>query len=148
MDFLAFTETPFGKVDATAFLSFLACAWLVLKILSDGHGTLAKLTGKEPLGQPGNPLLTRKDERAPTWAEIGALEKRVQVCEEQIKAAMTKAGEDYRKMAEEGEKRASRLMHALTESSGKQHARIDQILAAVSRLEGTVETMIRNKTNP
>jgi hypothetical protein len=134
-------DTPFGGVTATTFVAFLACAWLLLKTASEGMSMWNRLSGKEPIGKPGTPMVTRKEERMLTLTEWTALEKRVETLEEKFDAAMKAARFDYERLAEAGEQRATRIMKALNESAGKQHGRIDQILAAVSKLEGQIEQM-------
>jgi hypothetical protein len=106
-------------------------------------GMVNRITGKEPLGKPGSPVVTRKEERLLTIAEWTALEKRVAGLEQRFDDLIKQMGVDFAAMTKSGEERATRLMRALTESSGKQHARIDEILKAVARLEGTVEQMNR-----
>lgn len=137
------TETPFGQVTSGSLLAWLACGWLVLKLVSEGMGMVNRITGKEPLGKPGSPVVTRKEERLLTIAEWTALEKRVAGLEERFADLIKQLGVDFAAMTKSGEERATRLMRALTESSGKQHTRIDEILKAVARLEGTVEQMNR-----
>lgn len=134
---------PFGAPDGTQILLWLACAWAVMKMVTEGSTLWARLSGREPIGRNGNPVVTRKEERQLTLAEWTALERRVEGLEERFDDLLKQLGTDFAKLTQAGEERASRLMRALTESAGKQHGRIDDILKAVAKLEGTVEQMNR-----
>ena len=119
---------PFGGFSGDQLLVWLACAWAVITGAGKGTDLWARWTGKTPLGTPTNPVHNRTSEQAPTWAEIAALDKRVVTLEDGMK-----------EMTAAGERRANRLMAAQAESAGKLHSRIDDILRAVSRLEGKME---------
>lgn len=138
---LAEMSNPFGEVSGAQFVAFLACCWLLLKTVSEGTTMWGRFTGKEPLGRQGSPMHTQKAERTLSLAEWTALEKRVESLEVKFEKALAKASLDYHELVEAGEIRANRIMKALMESAGKQHARVDQILAAVSRLEGVLDVL-------
>lgn len=121
-------DNPFGSPTGDQILLWLACAWVFMNGAGKATDLWSKWTGKLPLGTPSNPVHNRTSEQAPSWAEIAALDKRVSTLEEGM-----------REMTAAGERRANRLMAAQADSAGKLHARIDDILKAVSRLEGKMD---------
>jgi hypothetical protein len=80
-----------------------------------------------------------KEEKEPTWAEVAGIERRVSCLEEHFERMREEQTAMERRITESAEKRTTRLLASQADSSGKIHRRIDDILAAVSRLEGKLE---------
>jgi hypothetical protein len=82
--------------------------------------------------------LTVKELKDPSWAEVAGIERRVSSLEVHFDDLRKEQTAMERRLTESAEKRATRLLASQADSAGKIHRRVDDILAAVSRLEGTL----------
>lgn len=83
--------------------------------------------------------LAVKEQKDPTWADVAGIERRVCCLEEHFEVMRAEQTAMERRITESAEKRTTRLLASQAESSGRIHKRIDDILAAVSRLEGKMD---------
>jgi hypothetical protein len=79
------------------------------------------------------PLQTTRAPRMATFDELAQLRREFEVFREEQR-------ESNRHLLEEGQKRADMLRTEITRSTGNLHSRVDDVLRAVSRLEGKIES--------
>lgn len=118
----------------TAVVGALVSAFLAhMKGKRDGAGGATEVKVKP---QP----LKVTEQRDPTWAEVQSLERRVTNLEQHMDEMRKEQVAMERRLTDAAERRTTRLLASQAESAGKIHRRVDDILAAVSRIEGKIES--------
>lgn len=144
-DFLSDITTPFGGFTGEQLLTWLAVAAAMLWLAKTTLEIRNQSRSGAPIGSPNNPLHARAQDRSPTWAELSALERRVEVQENEVKQLRSDMLKEFAKMREDGEKRASRLMGAVGESARLTHKRIDGLSEGLSYMKGKLDTLTQEQ---
>lgn len=139
MNYLA-NGNPFGGFTGDQLMVWLAIGFAIIWGVEKGQIVIGRWKGKLPLGEsPENPVYHRTSDRPVNWAELGSLERRVDLLEKTIELQQKEMTKEFAALRHEGELRATRIMGSIGKGNGDIHEKINKVVEAVAYMKGLLD---------